>query len=66
MPATGFLEYARAIRATVDNLTDSGGTVLVSLQVDQRSSVRGFIEGALQFRDGSQLTFREFIDTTQD
>lgn len=66
MPATGFLEYARAIRAAVDNLSDSGDAVLVSLQVDQRSSVRGFIEGALQFRDGSRLTFREFIDTTQD
>lgn len=65
MPATGFLEYARAIRAAVDTLTDSGDTVLVSLQVDQRSSVRGFIEAALEFRDGSQLVFREFVDTTQ-
>ena len=66
MPTTVFLEYARAIRAAVDSLTDSGDAVLVSVQVDQRSSVLGFIEGALQFRDDSRLTFREFIDTTQN
>jgi hypothetical protein len=66
MPTTGFLEYARAIRTAVDNLTDSGDAVLVSLQLDQRSSVRGFIDGALQFYDGSQLIFREFLDTTRD
>ena len=66
MPAIGFLEYARAIRAAVDNLTDSGDAVLVSLQLDQRSSVRGFIDGALQFYSGSQLIFREFLDTTRD
>ena len=64
MPTTGFLEYARAIRTAVDNLTDSGDAVLVSLQLDQRSSsVRGFIDGTLQFYEGSQLIFREFLDT---
>jgi len=66
MPTTGFLEYARAIRDAIDSLTDSGDAVLVSLQLDQRSSVRGFIDGALQFHDGSQLIFREFLDTTRD
>jgi hypothetical protein len=65
MPTTSFLEYARAIRSAVDNLIDSGDAVLVSLQVDQRSAVRGFIEGSLQFRDGSQLVFREFLDVTR-
>ena len=59
MPTTGFLEYARAIRTAVDNLTDSGDAVLLSLQLDQRSSrvVRGFIDGTLQFYEGSQLIF---------
>ena len=64
MPTIGFLEYARAARDAIDRLTDSGDAVLVSLQFDQRSSVRGFIDGALQFFDGSQLIFREFLDTT--
>jgi hypothetical protein len=66
MPTIGFLEYARAVRDAIDRLTDSGDAVLVSLQLDQRSSVRGFIDGALQFFDGSQLIFREFLDTTRD
>ena len=66
MSAIGFLEYARTIRDAIDRLTDSGDAVLVSLQLDQRSSVRGFIDGSLQFHDDSQLIFREFLDTTRD
>jgi hypothetical protein len=64
MPVIGFLEYARTLRDAIDRLTDSGDAVLVSLQLDQRSSVRGYIDGALQFYEGSQLIFREFLDTT--
>ncbi len=30
--------------------------------MDQRSSLRGFIAGLLQFNDGSELHFREFVD----
>jgi hypothetical protein len=41
------------------------GAVLVALQVDQRSIVRGFIAGTLQFDDGYTLHFREFVDVTQ-
>jgi hypothetical protein len=66
MPTTGFLEHAHAIRATVDDLINSADAVLVSLQIDQRSSVRGFIEGVLEFSNGSQLIFREFVDATQN
>jgi len=66
MPTTGFLECARAIRDAIDRLTDSGDAVLVSLQLDQRSSVRGFIDGTMQFHDGSQLIFREFLDATRN
>ena len=66
MPTSGFLEYARSLRDAIDRLTDSGDAVLVSLQLDQRSSVRGFIDGTLQFHDGSQLIFREFLDTTRN
>jgi hypothetical protein len=43
----------------------TGEAVLVTLQVDQRSAVRGFIAGSLQFEDGSELHFREFVDVTQ-
>jgi hypothetical protein len=65
MPTTDFLEYARTVRIALDELTDSGDVVLVNLQVDQRSSIRGLISSTLQFRDGSQLVFREFLDFAQ-
>lgn len=66
MSAIGFLEYVRIVRDAIDRLTDSGDAGLVGLQLDQRSSVRGFIDGSLQFHDDSQLIFREFLDTTRD
>jgi hypothetical protein len=62
MPAISFLEYARGLRDALDKVTESGHAVLVSLQIDQRSAMCGFIDGALQFYDGSQLVFREFLD----
>lgn len=65
MPAIGFLEYVRSVRAVIEDLTDAGDAVLVSLRFDQRSSFRGFVEGSLQFRDGSQLIFREYLDTSR-
>jgi len=39
--------------------------VLSAFQVDQRSAVRGLIAGILQFGDGSELHFREYIDMAQ-
>ena len=37
---------------------------LVSIQIDPRSALRGFIAGVLQFGDASELHFREFVDTS--
>ena len=65
MPATSFPEYAQGITDAVENLVSAGQAVLVSLQLDQRSVVRGFIAGSVQFQDGSVLNFREFVDVTQ-
>ena len=64
MPATNFPEYARGIQDIVDASVAAGEAVLVSIQVDQRSSLRGFIAGLLQFNDASELHFREFVDTS--
>jgi len=63
MPTTDFLEHARLIRNGIDSATESGEVVQVALQIDQRSATRGFIDGMLHFQDGSQLVFREFLDT---
>lgn len=65
MPATSFPEYARGINDAVEKLVSAGEAVLVNFQLDQRSVVRGFIAGSLQFQDESVLHFREFVDVTQ-
>ena len=60
MPATNFPEYARIIEDVLDVAIATGEATLVSIEIDQRSSLRGFIAGLLQFNDGSELHFREF------
>jgi len=56
MPATNFPEYAREIEGVLDAAVAAGEVVLVSIQIDQRSYLRGFITGVLQFNDASGCT----------
>ena len=65
MPTTTFPEYARNLTDVLDTVVATGEAMLVALQVDQRSMVRGFIAGTLQFDGGCTLHFREFVDVTQ-
>lgn len=65
MSATNFPEYAQRLTYILDTVVAAGEAVLTSLQVDQRSAVRGFVAGSLQFGDGSTLDFREFVDVSQ-
>ena len=62
MPDTNFNEYVDRITRTVQQCMFSGLAIQHDLQVDRRSSLRGFISGSLTFKDGSELHFREFID----
>ena len=64
MPATNFPEYARGIEEVLDAAVAAGEAVLVSIQTDHRSLLRGFIVGLLQFNNASELHFREFVDTS--
>ena len=64
MPATNFHEYARGIEDVLDATVSTGEAALVSIQIDPRSALRGFIAGVLQFGDASELHFREFVDTS--
>ena len=66
MPATNFHEYAREIENVLNAAVAAGDAALVSIQIDPRSSLRGFIAGVLQFGDASELHFREFVDTSLD
>jgi hypothetical protein len=65
MPAANFLEYTQGLEDSLNKAVATGEAVLIALQVDQRSAVRGFIAGSLHFLDGSVLHFREFVDLTQ-
>lgn len=62
MPVSNFPEYVRGIGNVLDAVVTAGEAVLVNIQIDQRSSLRGFIAGLLQFNDSSELHYREFID----
>jgi hypothetical protein len=64
MPVTTFPEYARAIQDVLDAVAATGEANVVSVRKDQRSLLRGFIAGMLQFSDGSELHFREFVDVS--
>ena len=65
MRATNFPDYAQAIEEIVDALIATGEVTVTTLQIDQRSSLLGHIAGILQFEDGSELHFREFVDTSR-
>ena len=65
MPATTFPEYVQRLTDLLNQVMATSETVLSAFQVDQRSAVRGVIAGILQFGDGSELHFREYIDMTQ-
>ncbi len=65
MSATNFPEYAQRVSHILNTLVSTGEAVPTSLQVDQRSALRGFIMASLQFDDGSSLEFREFVDVSQ-
>jgi hypothetical protein len=47
MPAATFPEYARQMTETLEQVVAIGDAVLLTLQVDQRSAIRGFIAGSL-------------------
>jgi hypothetical protein len=55
----------RVFAETLNTVIASGEGISLSLQVDQRSALRGLIIESLQFQDGSSLSFREFVDVSQ-
>lgn len=62
MPATNFPEYVQEIENVLNATIAAGEATSVSIQFEQRSALRGFIIGLLQFSDGSELHLREFVD----
>ncbi len=64
MPTSNFPDYAQAIENIVHDLVTTGEAGVTSLKIDQRSSSKGYIVGVLQFLNGSELHFKEFVNTT--
>ena len=64
MPTTNFPEYSQQFAELLNTLVTIGQVSTFDLQVDQRSTLRGFIKGQAIFINGSELHFREFLDTT--
>ena len=62
MPTTNFPEYTHLMTDALNALVATGQAKMVSLQINQRSILRGFISGQLLFDDDSELHFREFVD----
>jgi hypothetical protein len=65
MPATNFPDYAGRLQAIVNELIAAGEANLLDLEIDARSRMRGYIAGILQFEDGSELHFSEFVEIGQ-
>ena len=65
MPVANFPEYVRGLSAVMMDVVSAGQARIIDWQIDQRSTQRGYITGILIFEDGSELHFREFIDTTR-
>ncbi|MBM3235371.1 hypothetical protein FJZ31_03620 [Candidatus Poribacteria bacterium] len=59
-----FVDYVSNIREALSLAALSGLTVSSTFHEEQRSVSGGFIRGIVKFLDGSELHFREFVDTT--
>jgi len=59
-----FVDYLANIRKALSLAALSGLVVSSTLHEEQRSVSGGFIRGIIKFLDGSELHFREFVETT--
>ncbi|MBE2225005.1 MAG: hypothetical protein IAF02_25925 [Anaerolineae bacterium] len=62
MPASNFSEYVQSLQDKVNFVVSSGEARLIHLTIESRSSFMGLIAGILQFKDESELHFREFVN----
>ncbi len=60
-----FQNYLSNIEAILNEALSIGNVSLIEFQAEPRSTTIGFLAGVLQFGDGSQLHFREYVDTGQ-
>ena len=59
-----FQVYLEAVQDALVSVLSTANVNLIEFQVDIRSSIIGYLAGVLQFEDGSELHFREYVDTS--
>ena len=60
-----FQTYLEDIQDVLVSVLSTTNAHLIEFQADIRSSTAGFLAGVLQFEDGAELHFREYVDTSQ-
>lgn len=60
-----FQAYLEHLQDILNQVLSSGDAGLIEFQAESRSATRGFIAGVIRFDNGSELHFREYVDTTQ-
>lgn len=54
--------YQNNVVSIIQKYVDSGYILSFNFSVDARSNYIGFIQGSLEFIQGSKLFFREYVD----
>lgn len=60
-----FQVYLEHIQTILNHALASGNASLIEFRADPQSTHTGYLAGILQFEKGSQLHFREYVDTGQ-
>ncbi|MBD2395481.1 hypothetical protein H6G11_14605 [Cyanobacterium aponinum FACHB-4101] len=58
-------EYQAKILSIIQKYIDDEWVLSYNFSVDSRSNYLGFVQGKLEFRDGTFLFFKEFIDLAE-
>jgi hypothetical protein len=58
--------YFSQIKAIVDHYTGASFVTNVSVNLETRPGKQGFLAGAIEFVDGSEFYFREYLDAASD
>jgi hypothetical protein len=59
-----FFDYTATLREGLDQALQAGLAVATDLQEYPKGATLGYVRGRVQFFDGSELHFREYVDTT--
>ena len=60
-----FQDYLEHVQLILNDTLSLGNASLIEFRAERRSTAAGYFAGVLQFEDGSQLHFREYVDTSR-